>query len=61
MRSTHVEFLRNTLSDTIKICNPLFRIMIPVIIAVKVLQEAGGISVLGNLLSPVMQLVGLPG
>lgn len=35
--------------------------MVPVIIGVKVLQEIGGIEILGKLLSPIMQLVGLPG
>ena len=39
----------------------LFRIMIPVLIIVKLLESAGAISVLGRVLAPVMSLVGLPG
>jgi spore maturation protein SpmB len=39
----------------------LFKIMIPVSIVVKLLQEFNLISYIGNILSPVMKLVGLPG
>jgi len=39
----------------------LFRIMIPVLIAVKLLELAGGVDLLGRGLAPVMGLVGLPG
>lgn len=40
---------------------PLFKIMIPVLILVKVLKELGLIEFLGLLLAPVMKVVGLPG
>lgn len=39
----------------------LFKIMIPVSIIVKLLQEFNLISYIGDVLSPVMKLVGLPG
>ena len=38
----------------------LFRIMIPTLIIVKILQELGFVDILNNLLSPLMFLVGLP-
>ena len=39
----------------------LFRIMVPVLVVVKLLQEIGAIRYLGIALGPVMRLVGLPG
>lgn len=39
----------------------LIRIMVPVMIAVKVLEEIGAVSVLSTLLEPVMSVIGLPG
>ena len=39
----------------------LYKIMVPIVIAVKILQELGLISWLALPLAPVMQLVGLPG
>lgn len=47
--------------ETFDISFPLFKIMIPVILVVKILKEAGAVEVLGTLLGPVMQVVGLPG
>lgn len=38
----------------------LFKLMIPIIIIVKVIEELGGIKYIGQALEPVMQLVGLP-
>ncbi len=49
------------LRESVQIILPLFRIMIPVILLVKVLQEIGMVEVLGQLLFPLMDLVGLPG
>lgn len=49
------------MGETWEISLRLFKIMIPVIIVVKLLKELGLIEHLGALLSPVMQLVGLPG
>lgn len=49
------------LAETVQISLTLFRIMIPVIIAVKILQQFGAVAALGEILSPVMRIVGLPG
>lgn len=61
MNSPAADFIRTLLKETLQISGRLFRIMIPVLIAVKILQEMGGIVLFGNLLSPVMRVVGLPG
>ncbi|WP_022850057.1 nucleoside recognition domain-containing protein [Limisalsivibrio acetivorans] len=53
--------IRSVLKETYEICYVLFKIMIPVIIAVKLLSELGVIDVLSGLLAPAMQVVGLPG
>ena len=52
-----VKFFKESLDISI----PLFKIMVPVIVAVKILKELGLIEILGSLLAPAMQLVGLPG
>ncbi len=39
----------------------LFKIMVPIIIAIKILEEFGFIDILSNALEPIMELVGLPG
>jgi hypothetical protein len=54
-------FFRNLLAETLRISLTLFRIMVPVIIAVKLLQEFGAVVALGRVLSPAMRIVGLPG
>jgi len=47
--------------DSVSITWDLYKIMIPLVIIVKVLQEMDFIQYLAAPLSPVMQLVGLPG
>ncbi|MCL2294797.1 MAG: hypothetical protein FWC36_08030 [Spirochaetes bacterium] len=47
--------------NTIDICKTLFKVMIPVSIVMKILTELGLISYIGDILSPVMSLAGLPG
>jgi hypothetical protein len=49
------------LGDAFRASIDLFKIMIPVIIVVKILQELGLIHYLALPLSPVMKVVGLPG
>lgn len=61
MEMTAAVFIKRLLGEAFEISRRLFKIMIPVIIAVKVLQEIGGINYLAAILSPVMRLVGLPG
>ena len=56
-----LEFFKRLLTETVEISFTLFRIMIPVIVVVKVLQEFGAVTFLGKILSPVMRIVGLPG
>ena len=38
----------------------LFKLMIPIIIIVKIIEELGGIELIGQFLGPLMNLVGLP-
>lgn len=56
--------VKNWLLDLVKeiylISSTLFRIMIPVLLLVKLLEELGGVQYLGVVLEPVMTLVGLP-
>ncbi len=46
--------------DIYQVSVTLFRLMIPVIIVVKILEELGAVEYLGLFLGPVMQSVGLP-
>jgi len=50
------ELLRDALSASLE----LFKVMIPILVAVKILQELGLIQYLALPLEPVMELVGLP-
>ncbi len=52
---------KNVFVDACKTSFTLFKIIIPVSIIVKILSELGLIDVIGESLSPVMGLVGLPG
>ncbi|NCC24406.1 MAG: hypothetical protein EOM25_04265 [Deltaproteobacteria bacterium] len=47
--------------EAIRVSLPLYRVMIPILILVRILQEFGGISWLAEQLSPLMSMVGLPG
>jgi hypothetical protein len=49
-----------TVRDAVKVSASLFKVMIPIIIGVKILQELGLISYLAWPLEPIMNLVGLP-
>lgn len=57
-------FLQCTLPELGKeiydVCLLLFKLTIPVVIAVKILEELGAIPYISALLSPLMHLVGLP-
>ncbi len=53
--------LRELLFDTLRTCGELFRIIIPISIATRLLQQWGLVDQIGVLLGPVMELVGLPG
>jgi len=53
--------LRELSRDTLSTCITLFKIIIPISIATRFLQQWGLVDQLGVLLGPVMHLVGLPG
>ena len=42
-------------------CKILFKILIPISILIKILQETGGINYVSSFFDPLMQLMGLPG
>ncbi|MFH0911560.1 MAG: nucleoside recognition domain-containing protein [Planctomycetota bacterium] len=52
---------RQTLDKAVQTSLTLFKIIIPVSIATKILGEMGAIDFLGGALAPVMKVVGLPG
>lgn len=54
-------FLRKNILDAWRVCAALFKIMIPIMIVMKILQEAGLVDLLGQVMGPVMHLFGLPG
>jgi len=54
------DFIRTIFIDAVKACYELFKVMIPVIIVVKILQELDLIKYLAIPLEPVMGLLGLP-
>ena len=54
-------FLRKNLTDAARVCAALFKIMIPIMVIMKILQELGLIELFGRLTGPVMHLFGLPG
>jgi len=55
------DFFKQLLKDVLRTVLILFRIMIPISIIVKLLQMAGFITVIGDMLYPIMKYVGLPG
>ncbi|WP_432470589.1 hypothetical protein [Amphritea sp. HPY] len=60
---TH-HFIKQTIpslaKETYEVCLLLFKLTIPVLIAVKILEELGAIPYISRALEPLMQLVGLP-
>ena len=53
--------LRELLFDSLRTCGDLFKIIIPISLATRLLQQWGLVDQLGTLLAPLMHLVGLPG
>lgn len=53
--------LRDCLRQAVKTSLALFRIIVPIAVAVRLLEMVGAIELLGHLLAPLMALVGLPG
>lgn len=56
-----VVLLGECLRQTVKTSYVLFRIIVPIALGVRLLEQAGAIDLLGRLLAPLMALVGLPG
>ncbi len=55
-----LQFVKQLSHDIVAVTIPLYRIMIPTIILVKVLEEVGAVDVLGMLIAPFMAGLGLP-
>ena len=53
------QFFKQLFDEVIAVSWPLFKLMVPIILIVKVLEEVGGIALLGQWLGPLMALVGL--
>lgn len=55
-----LQFFQEIGRDIIAVTIPLYRIMIPTIIVVKILEEIGAVDVLGYIIAPFMASIGLP-
>lgn len=53
-------WLRGVISETFIICVDLFKIMIPILLLVKVLELLGATSYLAAFIAPIMSTLGLP-
>ncbi len=53
-------FLSELIKSIFSVSFNLFKLMIPIIIAVKIVEELGGIKYIALVLEPLMHLVGLP-
>ncbi|MGF1711552.1 hypothetical protein L4C37_13405 [Vibrio kagoshimensis] len=53
-------FFKELIRDIFDVTYTLFKIMIPIILVIKVVEELGGNVLLSSWLSPIMELVGLP-
>ncbi len=56
-----MDYFWQIFGKSIHISLTLFKLMIPIIIVIKVLEEFGLVVLLSDLLAPVMELLGLPG
>ena len=54
------QFFKELFNEVTAVSWPLFKLMVPIILIVKVLEEIGGIALLGQWLGPLMALLGLP-
>lgn len=60
MKVSAKNFFTELYSEIVNVSFTLFKIMIPIILIIKVLEEMGGVALLGQFLAPVMNAVGLP-
>jgi hypothetical protein len=56
-----LQYLQDLFRRSIQISSTLFKLMIPIIIIIKILEEMGLVTLISNGLTPIMELVGLPG
>jgi hypothetical protein len=52
--------IRKVTKDIIDVSLTLFKIMIPTLIVVKIVQDLGGIIILNNIMTPLLSVIGLP-
>jgi len=55
-----VRFFNTLIHDIFNVTFTLFKIMIPILLLIKIVEELGGIVLLSELLGPLMGFVGLP-
>ena len=55
-----IDHLRALARDTLEVSWTLYKIMVPTLIVIKVLEELGGVELLSQLLAPLMASLGLP-
>ncbi len=53
--------IKEILKETKDICIPLFKILVPMVIFIKILKMTGLVTILGKILEPLMVLTGVPG
>lgn len=53
-------FVDELIKDILNVTFTLFKVMIPILILIKIIEELGGIVLLSQVLGPLMQVVGLP-
>ena len=53
-------FIGELVKDILNITCTLFKVMIPILILIKIIEELDGIILLSQMLGPLMQVVGLP-
>jgi hypothetical protein len=61
MKAPVIEFLQELFGNALRTSFTLFKIIIPVSIIIRLLQEWGLIDYIAIMLGPLMKLVGLPG
>lgn len=61
MLKSFLQTLKSLLRDALQTSGMLFKIIVPISIATRLLQQWGAVDQLGILLGPIMELVGLPG
>jgi hypothetical protein len=54
------KFFKNSFLEIKDICIPLYKILIPFIFIIKILEEIGIVKIISNFFEPIVQLLGLP-